>query len=126
MSAITGISEVDAYIAACGPDQAAALQSLRAIIRRRLPDHIECLSYAMPGFRQPGKSGKMVAGFAAFARNCGYYPHSGSIVPQFAADLTGFKTTPGAIQFTPDHPIPEALILKLIDARLSEIAAKGR
>jgi uncharacterized protein YdhG (YjbR/CyaY superfamily) len=118
--------EVDTYLAACRPDQAAALQTLRALIKRHVPDHIECLSYAMPGFRQPGPKGKMVAGYAAFAKNCGYYPHSGNIIPQFAADLTGFKTTPGAIQFTPDHRIPDALILRLIDARVAEIAAKGR
>lgn len=121
------MSEVDAYIAAIpDPAKQAALASLRATLRALLPDHIECLSYAMPGFRQPGPKGKMVAGYAAFARNCGYYPHSGNIIPEFAADLTGFKTTPGAIQFTPDHPIPDALILRLIDARLAEIALKGR
>ena len=119
-------AEVDAYIAACRPDQAAALQTLRALIRSRLPDHTECLSYAMPGFRQPGKTGKMVAGYAAFAKNCGYYPHSGHIVPQFATELAGFTTTPGAIQFTPDHPIPDALILRMIEARLAELATRGR
>lgn len=118
--------EVEAYLARLPEDQRAALQSLRAVIRRRLGDHVECLSYAMPGFRQPGKKGKMVAGYAAFNRNCGYYPHSGSIVPQFAAELAGFKTTPGAIQFTPDHMIPEDLVVKLIEARLAEIATKGR
>ena len=117
--------EVDSYLAACRPDQAAALQHLHALIRTRLPDHIECLSYAMPGFRQPGPKGRMVAGYAAFAKNCGYYPHSGNITG-FAADLTGFKTTPGAVQFTPDHMIPDDLILRLIDARLAEIAALGR
>ena len=119
------MTDVDAYLAACRPDQAAALQRLRALIKQHLPDHIECLSYAMPGFRQPGPKGRMVAGYAAFAKNCGYYPHSGSIIPQFATDLTSFKTTPGAIQFTPDHMIPDALILRLIDARLAEIATRG-
>lgn len=121
------MNDVETYLAAlANPYQQAALQSLRALIRHRLPVHVECLSYAMPGFRQPGPKGRMVAGYAAFARNCGYYPHSGNIVPQFAADLTSFKTTPGAIQFTPDHPIPDNLILRLIDARLAEIAATGR
>ena len=119
-------AEVEAYIAARRPDQAAALQDLRAAIRRHLPDHVECMSYAMPGFRQPGPKGKMVAGYAAFARNCGYYPHSGSVIPQFAADLTAFKTSPGAVQFTPEHPIPEALILRMIEARIREITKKGR
>ena len=118
--------EVDAYIARQPAAFQAALTLLRHQLATLLPDHIECLSYAMPGFRQPGKTGKMVAGYAAFAKNCGYYPHSGTIVPQFAADLTAYKTTPGAIQFTPAHPLPEALILRLIDARIAEIAAKGR
>ena len=118
--------EGDTYLAALRPDQAAALQSLRALIQQRLPDHVECLSDAMPGFRQPGAKGRMVAGYAAFAKNCGYYPHSGNIIPQFATDLAAFKTTPGAIRFTPGHLIPDALILRLIDARLAEIAAQGR
>lgn len=119
-------AEVDTYIDRLPPDQAAALTHLRALVRHHLPDHIECLSYAMPGFRQPGPKGKMVAGYAAYARNCGFYPHSGAIIPHFATDLIGYKTTPGAIQFTPDHPIPDALILRLIDARIAEIAAKSR
>ncbi len=120
-------TEIDAYIAAIPePAMRQALTKLRTHLRALLPDHIECLSYAMPGFRQPGKKGRMVAGYAAFARNCGYYPHSGNIVPQFAAELSGFKTTPGAIQFTPGHPIPADLIARLVAARRAEIAAKGR
>lgn len=118
-------AEVEAYLARLPDDQRAALEALRGVIKARLPDHIECLSYAMPGFRQPGKKGKMVAGYAAFAKNCGYYPHSGNILPQFAAELAGWKTTPGALQFTPARPLPEALVHRLIDARLAEIAATG-
>jgi uncharacterized protein YdhG (YjbR/CyaY superfamily) len=116
-------TEVDAYLAARPPEQRAALEALRAQLKSLLPDHIECLSYAMPGFRAPGPKGKMVAGYASFARNCGFYPHSGSIIPHFAADLTGFKTTNGAVQFTPDHPIPAPLLEKLVRARQAEIAA---
>ncbi len=116
-------ADVDAYLAALPrPDQRAALEALRGQLRALLPDHVECLSYAMPGFRQPGKKGKMVAGYAAFAKNCGYYPHSGNIIPQFTADLADYKTTQGAIQFTPDHPIPATLIAKLVAARQAELA----
>ncbi len=59
-------AQVDAYLVNLPPNQRAALQDLRALIAARLPDHIECMSYAMPGFRQPGPKGKMVAGYAAF------------------------------------------------------------
>ena len=66
-----GAAEVDAYLAALRPDQRAALSDLRQLLRRLLPDHGEPISYAMPGFRQPGPKGKMVAGYAAFARHLG-------------------------------------------------------
>lgn len=123
---MAGASEVDAYLAARPEDQRRALERLRAILKARLPDHLEVISYAMPGFRQPGPKGKMVAGYAGFARNCGYYPHSGNIVGGFASALEGFRCTPGAISFTPGHELPERLILDLVDARLAEIAATGK
>jgi uncharacterized protein YdhG (YjbR/CyaY superfamily) len=57
-----GPAEVDAYLVACRPDQRQALQDFRLRLALLLPDHGECLSYAVPGFRQPGAKGKMVVG----------------------------------------------------------------
>ena len=118
---------VDAYLAALPrPDHRAALEALRARLRVLLPDHEECLSYAMPGFRQPGAGGKMVAGYASFAKNLGFYPHSGSIIGQFPEETAGFRTSKGGLLFTPDHPLPDALLAKLVAARQAEIATKTR
>lgn len=113
-------AEVDAYLAARPEDQRAALEALRRILKSLLPDAEEVISYAMPGFRL---GGKMVAGYAGFARNCGYYPHSGNIVPQFVAELDamGFGHSDGAVRFTPAKPLPEALVRRLVAARLAEI-----
>lgn len=119
-------AEVSAYLAALPPDQRDALQHLRSVIARRLPDHLEVISYAMPGFRQPGPKGRMVAGYAAFKKNCGYYPHSGNIIRQFPQDLAGYQTSTGGVLFTPAHPLSESLIGKLIDARLAEISALAK
>lgn len=112
-------AEVDAYIAALPPAFAAALTQLRAQLRALLPDHIECMSYAMPGFRAPGKKGKMVAGYAAFTHHCGLYPHSGNIVPLI--DCTPFKTSKSGVLFTPDQPLPPALIERIVRARQAEL-----
>jgi uncharacterized protein YdhG (YjbR/CyaY superfamily) len=112
----------DAYLAARPDDQRAALQALREHLAALLPGAEEVISYAMPGFR----IGKwVIAGYAGFARNCGFYPHSGNIIPQFSTELAalGFKHTPGAIQFTPAKPIPDDLIARLVAARLAEVAA---
>lgn len=119
-------AEVDAYLAALPADQRSALKDLRATLVQMLPDHIEVMSYAMPGLRQPGPKGKMVAGYAAFARHLGLYPHSGSIIPQLGADCAGFKTSKSGILFTPATPLPNALTERIIRLRQAEIAAKGR
>jgi uncharacterized protein YdhG (YjbR/CyaY superfamily) len=119
-------AEVERCLGALPPDQRTALQALRAIIARRLPGYPEVISYAMPGFRQPGPKGRMVAGYAAFKVNCGYYPHSGTIVGLFPQETADYKISKGGILFTPDHPLSEALVLKLIDARLDEIASTGK
>lgn len=115
---------VEAYLTALPPDQRAALLALHATIRARLPDHVETMSYAMPGFRQPGPKGKMVAGYAAFARHLGLYPHSGTVIPMLTeAETDGFKTSKSGVLFTPDRPLPPALIHRILDLRLAEIAA---
>ena len=114
-------AEVDSYIAALPPDQREALTALRTRLRTLLPDHIETMSYAMPGFRQPGPKGKMVAGYAAFARHLGLYPHSGSVIPRI--DCSPFRTSKSGVLFTPDHPLPDALLRAIIETRQAEIAA---
>ena len=45
---------------------------------------------------------------------------------QFAQATAGYATSKGGILFTRDHPLPEALVPKLVEARLAEIAATGR
>lgn len=113
--------DVEGYLAALPGDQRLALEDLRARLKARLPDHLEVISYAMPGFRQPGAKGKMVAGYAAFARHLGLYPHSGSVIPRI--DCTPFKTSKSGVLFTPDRPLPDALLDAILALRLAEIAA---
>ena len=113
----------DAYLSQRPPEQQAALGALRALIARLVPGAEEVMSYAMPGFRV-GKN--VVAGYAGHAKTCGFYPHSDSIVPHFAAELDalGFHHTKGAVQFTPARPLPDALVVHMVAARLDEAAAQ--
>ena len=117
---------VDAYLAALPADQRQALESLRQLLASLLPDDLEVMSYAMPGFRQPGPKGRMVAGYAAFARHLGLYPHSGNIIPRLTADCTGFKTSKSGVLFTPANPLPAALVERITRLRQQEIATLGR
>ena len=115
-----GAAQVGAYLTALPSDQRYALQSLRETLARLLPDHIETLSYAMPGFRQPGPKGKMVAGYAGSRHNLGLYPHSGSVIPKI--DCTPFKTSKSGVLFTPERPLPEVLIRQILTLRQAELS----
>jgi uncharacterized protein YdhG (YjbR/CyaY superfamily) len=112
---------VDAYLDALPLDQRDALTDLRSRLRRLLPDHPEVISYAMPGFRQPGAKGKMVVGYAAFSRHLGLYPHSGTVIPLI--DCTPFKTSKSGVLFTPDQPLPDPLLRQIIATRQAELVA---
>lgn len=115
---------VESYLAALPADQQTSLRDLRAVLADLLPDHLEVMSYAMPGFRQPGPKGKMVVGYAAFARHLGLYPHSGGIIPQLAAECAGFKTSRSGVLFTPVQPLPKALVARIVALRQAEIAGR--
>ena len=75
------------------------------------------ISYGVPAFRVRGKT---IAGFAAFKNHLSYLPFSGSVLPQLAEQLGDYTMTKSSLHFPVDQPLPEALVRKLIDARLAE------
>lgn len=119
MTGMAGAGEVDAYLSGVEPAKRAALATLRAQLHAAAPGSEEVMRYGMPHLR---RDGMMVAAFAAAKNHCGLYPCSAATVETFKADLADFTTSKGAIRFTPDHPIPEALVRRLVEARLSENA----
>jgi uncharacterized protein YdhG (YjbR/CyaY superfamily) len=62
----------------------------------------------------------MIGGFAAFKNHCSFFPWDSKTVEQFKEELTGFKTSAGTIQFTPEKPIPNDLLKKIIERRIKE------
>jgi len=107
---------IAAYLAALAPDKRAALERLRKQIKAAAPDAEECISYQMPAFRQGG----VILCYAAWKEHCAIYP-GGSITKKFAADLAGVDLDKGTIRFTPEKPLPGALVRKIVKARLDEI-----
>lgn len=101
----------DAYIAAAPDDLRPLLVHLRAQLALALPDVEEVITYNMPGFRNEEA---IIAGYAAFSKQCGLYV-SASAIEAHAADIAtaGLKATKTGVTFSPSKPIPEELIKKL-------------
>jgi uncharacterized protein YdhG (YjbR/CyaY superfamily) len=105
------VADHDAYIAEVPEVLRPLLVRLRAQLARALPDAEEVIAYKMPGFRI-GQS--IVAGYAAFSRQCGLYV-SPSAIELHADDIAaaGLKSTKTGVTFSPSLPIPDGLVKKL-------------
>jgi uncharacterized protein YdhG (YjbR/CyaY superfamily) len=112
------IASIDEYLAQVSGERLETLKRLRATIRGVLPRAEECISYGLPAFRVDGE---VVAGFAATAKGCSYYPFSSATLVTLRGDLSAYVTTKGALQFDAGKPLPAALVRKLIKARLAEV-----
>ena len=110
--------DIDNYLAGVDEPKRSTLEQLRRSIHAVVPDAEECISYGMPAFKVQGKT---VAGFAAFKNHLSYLPHSGSVLPNLAADLAGYEGTKGSLHFPTDEPLPAAIVNKLVGARLREL-----
>jgi len=109
--------EIDDYLASLEEPKRSTLTAVRQTILAVVPEAEQCISYGHPAFRIQGK---VIAGFAAFKNHLSYLPHSGSVFPELGDELTKYKTSPGALQFPVDAPLPKALVKKLVSTRMRQ------
>lgn len=114
----TDAGRIEAYLAGLAPDQRLALAHVRALVAAEAPEAEEALVYGVPGFRRDGA----LVCYAGFKNHCGFYPMSPAVIAALSAELMGFETAKGTIRFTPDHPIPNSLIVEIVRRRLDENA----
>lgn len=106
---------VDEYLAEIpNPAFCLELTRLRGLLKEELPEAEEVISYGIPTF----KIGGPVLHYGAFASHCSLF--LGAMTQEFEADLQGFKTSKGTIQFTPEKPIPEDLLRRMVRKRLEQ------
>jgi uncharacterized protein YdhG (YjbR/CyaY superfamily) len=108
--------DVDAYLAALPPDSRGALEKLRAQIRAAAPKAVEGISWGMPSFKLEGQ----LVGFAAFKDHCGFFPMSVEVMDALGKEIEPYRTSKGTLQFTPGHPLPAAIVKKIVKARIAE------
>lgn len=111
---------VDEYLAALSDDKRAALERLRKIIRAAAPGAEERISYQIPAFRLDGQ---WLVWFGAAANHCAIY----GVVGASKDELKEYDTSgKGTIRFQAEHPLPAALVRKLVKARVAMNAAQRR
>lgn len=111
---MTEIIDHNTYIEAAPGVMQPLLNSLRSQLANALPDAEEIIAYTMPGF---SIEGKIVAGYAAFTKQCGLYVSPGAIA-NLSDEISeaGLKATKTGVTFSPSKPIPDTLVRKLAAA----------
>ncbi len=109
---------IDQYLAGVKADQRSALEKLRRAIRAAAPSAEETISYGIPAFRLNGRA---LVFFGAWAKHCAFYPGSSASLKKFRSDLKRFQISKGTIRFSPDSPLPVALVKKLVKMRMAQI-----
>ena len=109
---------IAATLAAMPADQRAALESLRATIAEAAPDAVDAISYGAPAFRYHGRP---LVAYAAYKAHCSLFPMSPELVERHRDELEGFVIAKGTLQFTPEHPLPDDLVARIVRERMAQI-----
>lgn len=114
------IKTMDDYIALQSEMQQIALEHIREIVRRVVPQAEEGISYQIPMFKYKG----VLVGFAAFQNHCSFVAGNGSTIEQFKGDLKDYTFAKSVIHFTPEKPLPDDFIERFVRTRVRESEAK--
>ena len=113
--------DVDAYIAAAPAALQPMLRELRQAIKAAAPKAAEKISYGMPTYEYKGR----LANFAGYQKHVGLYGvvHEDRPVDEEARPYLESRST---LRFPVGHPLPVALIRRVVAARVKENEANHR
>jgi uncharacterized protein YdhG (YjbR/CyaY superfamily) len=117
---MTGMGEVDEYVAGLDEPARSVVADVYRVARDTVPDAVEGVGYGMPALRYRDKP--LLSVMEAKA-HIGLYPFSPAVIESVADELEGFDRAKGTIRFTPGHPLPDAVVARIVARRRDEIDA---
>lgn len=114
MHPLRNTKSVPAYLAALPPKERAALQKIRRAILAAAPGVEERVSYGIPGFFQQGP----LLFIAAHSKHLSLHGVNPRLRQEFPVELAKFKVSGSTVHFSPEHPVPLALVKKIVKRRL--------
>ncbi|MDP3738591.1 MAG: DUF1801 domain-containing protein [Hyphomonadaceae bacterium] len=116
MRGVPVAKDVEHWLSRLDAKHRTALEKLRAQIRAAAPGAEEVISYGQPTFKLHGH----LVAFGAFKNHLSFFPMNSVTIARHAKELDGFETSKGTIQFTPERPIPAAVVKKIVKERIAQ------
>ncbi|RFZ82688.1 hypothetical protein DYU05_10935 [Mucilaginibacter terrenus] len=95
-----------------------AMNQVKAVIYKVVPEAEESISYGIPTYKYRG----LLAHFGGYDKHIGFYPGAKAI-EVFKDEISGYKNAKGSVQFPLDQPMPLDLIERMVRFRLEENTA---
>jgi uncharacterized protein YdhG (YjbR/CyaY superfamily) len=119
----TPAKNVDEYLRQLPDAMRVTLEKIRRAIKDAAPEGEEVMSYQIPTYKYLGP----LVHFAAFKNHCSFFGVSKATLDLFKRELASYKVSGTTIHFSPEHPLPMALVKKFVKRRIEEneeLAAK--
>jgi uncharacterized protein YdhG (YjbR/CyaY superfamily) len=121
---VAGPTTVDEYLAGLPADRRVVVEQLRETVNAAAPDATEVIAYDMPALRSHGD--QFLVSYAAYKAHYSLFPASDVVVRALGAEIDPYLAGKGTIRFPASRPIPLGLVTKVVEIRLTEVAARGR
>ena len=115
-TATDGGKAVDDYLAGVQEPFRIILSHLRGVILAAAPEATEGIGYGIPTYKLSGN----LVHFAAFKSHMSFFPGSTAHNEALKDALAAYKISKGTIQFTPDNPLPDDLVTRIVELRIAE------
>ncbi|HRE52997.1 MAG TPA: DUF1801 domain-containing protein [Flavitalea sp.] len=113
----TDFKTIDEYHLGFPPEIRERLETIRNIIKTKVPGADETISYQIPAFKYHG----YLIYYSAYKNHISLSaPFSKAFLNAFSAELKRYKTSRAAIQFPNDEKLPVSFIGKIIAFRKKE------
>lgn len=111
-------SPIDIYLTNLPTSHREALQQLRRTIKALVPEATERISTRVPAFYYKGK---YLVSFSAARNHLALLVMHGDIVKSLAEELRPYDTGSRIIRFTPEEPLPDGLVRRIVYLRKAQI-----
>jgi uncharacterized protein YdhG (YjbR/CyaY superfamily) len=115
----------DEYLATVPNDVNKVLQKLRHTIKSVVLENEEKIAYRIPVFRLQRDLVRFSAQRDPQKRLCSFYTVSPPLAKAMKKDLQGYKVSGATIHFTPEKPLPAALVKKNCKCKGKRIISKS-